>query len=187
MPPRPLRHLVPVVAAALALAVPGTAPAAETPCPDGSLKPSPTTMDRVSDSVVCLLNKERTKRGLSALREHPTLDRVATIYSRLMVRETFFSHESPGGSTMVGRVRRTSYLKGTRGWSLGENIAWATGSLATPANTVRAWMNSAGHRANILNRGFEEIGIGVAYGAPVQISASQTAATYTTNFGRRDG
>ena len=102
-----------------------------------------------------------------------------------MVSDRFFDHVAPGGSTMLGRVRATSYLRGARGWALGENLAWGTGSLATPAKTVDAWMNSAGHRRNILDRSFKEIGIGVSLGAPVEVSAAQVAATYATEFGAR--
>jgi uncharacterized protein YkwD len=102
-----------------------------------------------------------------------------------MVRDNFFDHVAPGGSTMLGRVRASSYLRGTRSWALGENLAWGTGELATPARTVDAWMRSEGHRRNILDRSFREIGIGVSVGAPVDVSAALPAATYATEFGSR--
>jgi uncharacterized protein YkwD len=98
-------------------------------------------------------------------------------------QRNFFSHESPGGSDLADRVRRTGYLDGARSWALGENIAWGSGSRATPASIVGVWMNSSGHRDNILDRGFEHIGIGVARGAPVPDVSD--GATYTTDFGRR--
>ena len=72
-----------------------------------------------------------------------------------------------------------------RGWSLGENIAWGTGRLATAAQIHRSWMNSPGHRANILQRSFREIGIGIETGVPVRLSAAQSGATYTADFGVR--
>jgi uncharacterized protein YkwD len=59
------------------------------------------------------------------------------------------------------------------------------GDAATPATIVRAWMHSPGHRANILNRRFREIGIGVASGAPVRDGAAKSGATYATEFGLR--
>ena len=58
----------------------------------------------------------------------------------------------------------------------------STGTLATPAQTVRGWMNSPPHRRNMLDRGFREIGIGVALGAP---GSNDPGATYATEFGRR--
>jgi uncharacterized protein YkwD len=73
---------------------------------------------------------------------------------------------------------------GTRSWSLGENIAWGSGELASPAAIVRSWMHSSGHRRNILDGGFRNIGIGVASGAPADVQG-QPAATYTTDFGSR--
>ena len=69
-------------------------------------------------------------------------------------------------STMVDRIRGAGYAKRDRGWALGENLAWGTGGLATAARDPRAWMNSPGHRANILKRAYREVGIGIALGAP---------------------
>ena len=102
-----------------------------------------------------------------------------------MVDSRFFDHTSPGGTTMLDRIRRTGYTSGARGWSLGENIAWGSGRLATAAQIQRAWMKSPGHRANILQRSFRQIGIGIETGLPVRLSASQSGATYTTDFGYR--
>jgi uncharacterized protein YkwD len=98
-----------------------------------------------------------------------------------MVRQRFFDHVSPGGSTMAQRIKRTNYLDGRRGWSLGENLAWGSGSLATPAEIVDGWMHSAGHRRNILDAGFREIGIGIALGSPT----GGAGATYVNDFGSR--
>jgi uncharacterized protein YkwD len=95
-----------------------------------------------------------------------------------MVRKGFFQH-----GNFVARILNTRYVTRRQAWSLGENIAWGTGSLGTPAQTVRAWMRSPGHRANILSRRFRDIGIGIALGAPAEVHASAGAATYTTDFG----
>jgi uncharacterized protein YkwD len=102
-----------------------------------------------------------------------------------MASRDFFSHTSPSGSTPLSRITSTRYLSGARSWAIGENLAWGTGSYATPDGTVRAWMNSAGHRANILSPTFREIGIGVAHGAPVNVAAAASGATYATDFGSR--
>ena len=66
---------------------------------------------------------------------------------------------------------------------MGENIAWATGKLASPRAIVQSWMASAGHRANILSGSFREIGIGVAHDAP--IADASPGGTYATDFGAR--
>jgi uncharacterized protein YkwD len=102
-----------------------------------------------------------------------------------MDARNYFDHTSRGGASFVDRIRRTRYLKGARGWVVGENIAWGSGSLATPRSIMRAWMNSPGHRANILNRRFREIGVGIAKGAPA--AGVGNGATYATSFGARRG
>jgi uncharacterized protein YkwD len=136
-------------------------------------------------ATLCLVNAERTQRGLVALTANPQLGKAAQKYSLEMVRESFFDHVSPGGSTLLSRVRRgTGYLRGARSYSLGENIAWGSGDFATPQETVKGWMESAGHRANILNRRFRHVGTGVAIGAP-EDAQGMPAATYTMDFGTK--
>ena len=161
------------------------APAAAKPCPGGDAMPSSRNSASTRHSTLCLLNHERKMRGLRRLHPSLKLRSAAQAYSWAMVRNDFFDHVSPGGSTLVGRVRKTAYLASARGWSLGENIAWGAGRLATPRETVRAWMHSAGHKHNILTARFTEIGIGIAPGAPVRLPDGMPAATYTTDFGSR--
>jgi uncharacterized protein YkwD len=139
----------------------------------------------VRSAVLCLHNAERARHGLPRLSENARLRRAAERHSSHMVDAHFFDHTSPSGTTMLDRIRRTGYTSGARGWSLGENIAWGSGRLATAAQIQRAWMKSPGHRANILKRSFRQIGIGIETGLPVRLSASQSGATYTTDFGYR--
>lgn len=178
---RRLRFLLPALAlAATLLAFPAVSGAA-TACRGANLKPSPAHAGQVRQATLCLLNRQRIRYGLPRLREHRSLTHAARKYARLMVDNHFFDHVSPAGTTMAQRVKRTNYLKRTRSWALGENIAWGSGGAATPAQIVNAWMHSAGHRANILNRRFREIGVGVALGAPT----GGTGATYVNEFGLR--
>jgi uncharacterized protein YkwD len=152
-------------------------------CKDADLVPAATNLSRIRTATLCLLNKERTKRGRRKLRSQGTLAGVARRYAGQMVREGFFDHVSPGGSTMLARIKATAYLRGDLArWSVGENLAWATSRLATPKRTVRAWMDSPGHRRNILDRSYAEIGIGVVTGIPTGDAAG---ATYVTEFGLR--
>jgi uncharacterized protein YkwD len=178
-----LRLVLPALALALVLALPAGASAAA--CKGGGLHPTARNMPAVRAATLCLLNRQRARHGLPKLRQHRVLRKVAARYSRQMVRQGFFAHVSPSGSTMVGRIRRTSYLKGVRAWSVGENLAWGAGRSATPARIVRAWMRSPGHRRNILDGSYREIGIGIVRGAPRRAGAARAAATYTTEFGRR--
>ncbi|MGZ4268575.1 MAG: CAP domain-containing protein [Solirubrobacteraceae bacterium] len=129
--------------------------------------------------VLCLLNRERAAHGLRPLRPCGSLRRVATRYARAMVARHFFDHVSPSGVTLTGRVRRSAYLRGTRTWTLGENIAYD--SDGSPAAIVAEWMASSGHRANILDPSYRDIGVGIASGLPV----GGAGATYVTDFGAR--
>ena len=154
-------------------------------CADTSLMPTRANLELVREAVLCLHNRERARHGLPRLRENPKLRRAAERHTSNMVIARFFDHTSPSGTTMVDRIRGTGYTKHARAWALGENIAWGSGSLATAAQIHRSWMNSPGHRANILQRSFREIGIGIETGLPVRLSAAQSGATYTTDFGLR--
>jgi Cysteine-rich secretory protein family len=68
---------------------------------------------------------------------------------------------------------------------LGENLAWGTGALATPGSIMQAWMNSPGHRENVLNPDYREVGVGVVAGNPA--AADGLGATYATEFGVIEG
>lgn len=160
-------------------------PADPSGCEHGSTVPTAGTAAETREATLCLLNRERTSRGLGRLSQNESLANAATNFSREMVQRNFFDHVSPGGSTLVQRIKRTSYLRSARSWALGENIAWGSGSLATPASTVRAWMRSTSHRRNILTGRYRHIGIGIVAGAPVRLPTDQDAATYTTDFGAR--
>jgi uncharacterized protein YkwD len=178
---RSLRIVLPILATAATLLVAPAASSAATGCAGASLVPNAEHAALVHHATLCLLNQQRTSRGLARLREQHALTGVAGDYARQMVRQRFFDHVSPGGSTMSERIKHTTYLDGRRGWSLGENLAWGSGSLATPAQIVDAWMHSAGHRRNILDGGFREIGIGIALGSPT----GGAGATYVNEFGSR--
>jgi uncharacterized protein YkwD len=151
-------------------------------CAGADLIPSSTNAPEIRGATLCLLNAERRAHRLRSLRSNSRLRRAAQSYAQQMVQQDFFAHVSPSGSTLIQRIRRTAYLSTAHSWSVGENLAWGTGALATPAETVQNWMDSPPHRHNILTRSFKEIGIGVALGAPGQ---GADGATYTTEFGRR--
>jgi len=152
-------------------------------CRNADLQPSAQDQDAVRAAVLCLLNRERTRRGLGELRQHPRLHAAALAHSADMAARDFFEHTTPGGSSMVDRILGARYVRRSEGWSLGENLAWGTGTLSTPDKIVKAWMQSAGHRANVLRGAFREIGIGVVPNLPFR--STRPGATYTTDFGLR--
>ena len=179
-----------LIAVALAACVVAVLPSAaadakgrRSACANANVQPARGNIADVRAAVLCLHNRERASRGLPRLKESAKLRRAAQGHSGDMVAGRFFAHESRSGADMAERILRTGYADG-QGWSLGENIAWGTGQLATAAEIQRAWMESPGHRANILRRRFREIGIGIAIGAPVDAGGLE-GATYTADFGVR--
>lgn len=150
-------------------------------CASTTAAPAASNMAAMNAAILCLLNAERASKGLPALRSNGQLGRAARLMANLMVKRRFFSHDTPDGRDVVDRVRPTGYIRGS--WSLGENIAWGSGALATPRSIVNGWMHSPGHRANILRAKFRDIGIGIRRGAPGR--GLTGGATYVTDFGRR--
>jgi uncharacterized protein YkwD len=150
-------------------------------CANADLAPEAGNLPAVTDATFCLLNAERVARGLRALTPDRRLQRAAALYGSDLVDHQYFAHEGRDGSRPAERIRAAGYLSSGGAWRIGENLAWGTGDLATPRAIVAAWMNSAGHRANILETHYREIGFGVVAGNP---SAPDGAgATYVTEFG----
>lgn len=135
---------------------------------------------KARSATLCMINKERSSRGLSPLHQHSRQQESASKHTRVMVSSRCFDHECPGERDLIGRIIASGYLPCLCTWGVGENIAWGGGRLSSPRKIVAAWMNSAPHRANILNRSFDEIGIGIDRGSP---TGMKDAATYTTDFG----
>jgi uncharacterized protein YkwD len=177
------RRLATIAAAAAALSAGVAAPASAgvTACSSSTATTPPTVenVDQVERTVLCLVNRERTSRGLKRLRADGRLARAAARHSQDMVRRGYFSHVSPGGSTMTERIKATGWFSGARSYAFAENLAWGSGTLATAESIVEGWMRSPGHRQNILNGRYGRLGVGVALGTPRELDG----ATYTTNFG----
>ena len=179
------RTRVPVclLAAFAILGVPAaSAQAGPIACASAHVEPEPGAVKRTAYQTLCLLNRERQARGLRSLHMNRKLTSAAAAHSRHMVRHDYFAHTTPTGVDFVDRILGHRYAKRSQRWSVGENLAWGTGSLSTPGKTVEAWMNSPGHRANILNRRFRHVGVGIVLGAPGQ---GGNGATYTTDFGAK--
>jgi len=103
--------------------------------------------------VVRLVNAQRAQNGLKPLAENWELSRVARYKSADMASRRYFSHESPTYGSPYQMMRNF----GISFRSAGENIAYGQ---RTPAAVVGAWMNSSGHRANILSSSYTQIGVG---------------------------
>ena len=150
-------------------------------CADQTLAPAPATLAAMAAAQLCLLNGERADAGLPPLKLNAKLSAAAQAYAADLVKGQYFSHTGRDGSTIRTRLGAVGYLPRNGGWAIGENLAWGTGALATPASIMRAWMNSPGHKENILNPEYREIGIGVVAGNPS--TATGAGATYANAFG----
>jgi uncharacterized protein YkwD len=142
-----------------------------------------TTLKRASDDVLCLVNGERTTRGLAPLRVSRLLEGSARSHSRDMVARRYFSHVSPGGMNARQRILRSGYLRERPAAHVGEAIAWGIAHRGTPAGLVRSFMNSPGHRRIVLDRRHRDVGVGLVRGAP--LAGRGRGSTLTLDFGRR--
>jgi uncharacterized protein YkwD len=162
---------------------PGAAPTAAGACASATVIPDSATLRDAAGAVLCLINAERTQRGLAAVTSSPLLERAATGHATDMVRQGYFAHVSPSGMDLRKRVARTGYLRGARRPALGETLAFGVEYYATPAELVKDLMASADHRPIILDRRYREIGVGLALGVPMEGMGS--GSTLSLDFGRR--
>lgn len=116
------------------------------PLPDSSVS-------SYENEVIRLVNEERKANGLAALKPDWELSRVARYKSKDMAERKYFSHTSPTYGSPFEMMKTFGIFYRTAG----ENIAMGQ---RTPKEVVNAWMNSSGHRANILNSSFTAIGVG---------------------------
>jgi uncharacterized protein YkwD len=107
----------------------------------------------IDQQVLNLTNQQRQQHGCAALALSPQLTAAASAHSQDMALHDLFSHTGSNGSTIVSRVAATGYSYS----QLAENLAAGP---ATAQDVVASWMNSPGHRANILNCGMHELGVG---------------------------
>ncbi|MFI2428015.1 CAP domain-containing protein [Streptomyces sp. NPDC018955] len=149
-----------------------TAPKPTTPAPKPTATaPSPVAPGGASASgavakVVELVNAERAKAGCSPVKANATLAKAAQDHSEDMAASGTMSHTGSDGSSPGDRITRAGY-----GWSTyGENVAYG---YSTPEQVMTGWMNSPGHKENILNCAFKEIGVGLA----------QPGSYWTQDFG----
>lgn len=117
--------------------------------------PSIDDVKALEQQVIDLVNKQRAARGLQQLKANWELCRVARFKSQDMIDMKYFSHQSP----TYGSPFTMMQSFGIRFSNGGENIAYGQ---RTPQEVMNSWMNSPGHRANILSATYNQIGCGVA-------------------------
>ncbi len=157
--------------------IPPTAPPPPpaTPTPDGCAFSGNSSYE---NQVVDLINQERADRGLSALAMDSSLRSAARRHSEDMACNDFFSHTGSDGSTLSTRVLAAGY---SYSWAA-ENIAASSSSSFSAHAVVSMWMNSSGHRQNILSENAVHIGVGFRYAEDG--NSNDYDAFYTANFGR---
>ena len=148
-------------------------------CAGSRLQPSPENVARVRAATLCLLNAQRARAGARPLTENASLQSAAEAHSLDMAERKFFEHRNPDGVEPAARIVSTGYPP----ILVGENLAWGEEERSAPAEIVHSWMGSPGHRANVLQARYVEIGIGFAYRAPEPQPEPRAAAIYTTTFG----
>jgi len=133
---------------------------------------------KVRVAVVCLIDQERTRFGLPALKLNARLDAAAQAHTADMLRRDYFDHDSPSGATPPQRITAAGYK-----WAAwGENLA---AGYPTAVAVVTAWMSDVGHCTNILFPAFADVGIGFV-NKPLAKFAS-APALWTEDFGLKSG
>lgn len=179
------RKTILALTASLALML-GAASSAAAACPDEAQRSSSLTEVALEQSVVCLINQQRAAAGIGRVEQNMRLGSAAARHSSEMVREGYFAHTSPIGVDFIDRILVTGYMRKARVWLVGENLAWGSGGMSSPAELVLAWMGSPTHRANLLRDRFREIGISAVRGTPFDPSAAG-GITISSEYGYRAG
>jgi uncharacterized protein YkwD len=180
------KGIVGAIAMASIWALTTSGSAAATTCANTGVEVTGLSENQMESSIACLINEERTSRGLAPVQGNADLRRAALGHSSEMVDQGYFEHTSPQGVTFIDRIEGTGYMRGARSWVVGENLVWGTGSLSTPQSLVTAWMNSPPHRENLLKPRFREIGIAAVAGTPESRSESD-GVTVSSEYGYRAG
>lgn len=135
-------------------------------------QPAPSYPSEIT-ALVDAINRQRSQAGLSSLTINSTLNQAAQIHSDDMARNNFFEHTGSDGSNAGQRMQRVGYI--WRAWA--ENLA---AGYTDAQAIIDAWMQSPGHRANILYADVSEIGVGIA-----RNPNSEYQIYWTVNFGAR--
>ncbi|WP_246105467.1 CAP domain-containing protein [Sporomusa termitida] len=115
--------------------------------------------------ALALLNQDRTENGLSTLKSNSQLTTLARTYAKDMIDRNYFSHYNPEGQSPFDRMTAAGISYKTAGENLAIN--------SSVANAEKAFMNSSGHRANILNSAYTDVGVGVVRNASGQVYVVQ--------------
>jgi uncharacterized protein YkwD len=164
---------------------PAAAGAAPRSCAGANLHPSPGDAAGIETATLCLVNQVRAAYHLHPLHANRELRLVAASQVSHMVRWDYFADVRPSGQTPLALVAVTRYPWHAADFTVGQNIAWGTGSYTTPAHIVAEWMASPPHREIMLNTEFRDAGVAVTPAVPAILHAGDVGATYAIEFGVR--
>jgi uncharacterized protein YkwD len=150
-------------------------------CPDSGSSPYEVGTKRARAAVTCLINQARHRHGRSSLKARTALRSAAARHSRYMEAHHCFSHQCRGEAPLARRVQKAGYLSCRCTWGVGEDLHWGKRSKGTPRSVVRGWLNSPAHRAAMLSRQYNHVGVGVVAGGIT--SSHAKAGVYTADFG----
>jgi uncharacterized protein YkwD len=137
--------------------------------------------------ILVALNEARVARGLRPLTQSDGLEGAAVAHSRSMLEDGFFAHESRDGSPFTKRVRAFYPSSGYQAWRAGENLIFSTAELRAGA-AIQAWLASPGHRRNMLDPDWREVGVGSLHARTAGGTFHGTATwVITVDFGARSG
>jgi uncharacterized protein YkwD len=134
-----------------------------------------------ADEILRLTNIERANAGLTPLKRSRNLNYIAQAHARDMGLRDYFNHTAEGYG--LSPFQRMDAVRSAKYRSAGENIAAGQHS---PSQVVSAWMNSPGHRSNILNSSFEYLGVGVYYDAGLGSYKEQWVQMFASFVGNPD-
>jgi uncharacterized protein YkwD len=176
------RGLFLISLAALAAAIPAApASARSADCPHADARPGHVSLGKLRAAVACLVDNARAKHHLDPFNLNADLERIAQGHSKRMVRQNCFRHRCNGESPLKRRIKHSSYVDGFSSFRYAEELGYET----TPKQMVHRWLANSNHRANLLDPGFRNLGIGVRRGAPVAGVQDSKFVTYTLDLAVR--
>jgi uncharacterized protein YkwD len=187
---RAVFSLFAAIATVLVLAAGASTARAGGGCANANFEPADPAGALVAQKATrCLVNRERHRHGLRRVKFNSDLQQSAAWQAQDMLAHAYFAHERSGGPGFAGRVTRFGFGNNSNGYSLGENIAWSTVGQASPREIVSMWMQSPGHRANILRKQFHEQAISAVYSDGSVggdfVDAGGPFIVYVSQFGTR--
>ena len=156
----------------------GLARVSQASCDGADLLPGAQNLRRIARATRCLVNAVRSSQGLATLRHRRALRRAGNRHVDDMLARRYFAHVRAGGPDLYQRVRAAGY----RVKVAGENLGAGTGQYATARQVVAQWLVSTGHRENLLEPAYRDMGLGLRKGFP--LAGGSPSATYALELGR---